>query len=103
MKLPEDMPEAFVCNCDVVAYRLIETLEKEGYSVPEDIAVVGYDDYADQIPEDIELTTYRVNIDEMIRHCIHIVEQRAKNKNYRRGTTVVYGKLIVRNTVKAKS
>lgn len=102
LKLPEDMPEAFVCNCDVIAYHLIEKLEKEGYSVPEDIAVVGYDDYADQIPEGVELTTYRVNTDEMIRHCIHIVEQRAKNKNYRRGTTVVYGKLIVRNTVKAK-
>lgn len=102
LQLPENMPDAFVCNCDVVAYRLIEKLEKVGYSVPEDIAVVGYDDYADRIPEGVNLTTYRANIDEMIRQCIHIVEQRAKNKDYRRGTTVVYGKLIVRDTVKMK-
>lgn len=100
LALPKNMPEAFVCNCDVVAYRLIDTLQKAGYSVPEDIAVVGYDDYADRIPEDIELTTYRVNTDEMIRQCIHIIEQRAQNKNYRRGTTLVYGKLVERKTVK---
>ncbi|MDE5863910.1 MAG: LacI family DNA-binding transcriptional regulator [Lachnospiraceae bacterium] len=98
--LPKEMPEAFVCNCDVVAYRLIDTLKKAGYSVPEDIAVVGYDDYADRIPEGVELTTYRVNTDEMIRQCIHIVERRVRNRHYRRGTTVIYGDLIERKTVK---
>ncbi len=102
LKLPEDMPEAFVCNCDVTAYRLIDTLRKNGYSVPEDAAVVGYDDYADQIPEGVKLTTYRVNTEEMIRQCIHIVEQRAKNREYRRGTTIVYGRLIERDTVRTK-
>ncbi|MGN0437628.1 MAG: LacI family DNA-binding transcriptional regulator [Lachnospiraceae bacterium] len=98
--LPEDMPDAFVCNCDPVACRLIATLEKAGYSVPEDVSVVGYDDFMDQSVEGVALTTYRVNTDEMIRCCIHIIEQRVKNKNYRRGTTVVYGKLISRDTVK---
>ncbi|MGN0496254.1 MAG: LacI family DNA-binding transcriptional regulator [Lachnospiraceae bacterium] len=101
--LPEDMPDAFVCNCDPVAYRLISALEKAGYSVPEDVSVVGYDDFMDQSSEGVPLTTYRVNTDEMIRHCIHIIEQRVKNKNYRRGTTVVYGKLISRDSVKIRN
>lgn len=100
LALPEDMPDAFVCNCDPVACRLIATLEKAGYSVPEDVSVVGYDDFMDQSAEGVALTTYRVNTDEMIRCCIHIIEQRVKNKNYRRGTTVVYGKLISRDTVR---
>ena len=101
MVLPEDMPDAFVCNCDPVAYRLIEVLEKAGYSVPEDISVVGYDDFVEHPDRGIALTTYRVNTEEMIERCIDIIEQRAKNKNYRRGTTVVYGNLIVRDTVKS--
>lgn len=98
--LPEDMPDAFVCNCDPVAYRMIDALEKAGYSVPEDVSVVGYDDFVEQPSDEIALTTYQVNTDEMIGQCIHIIEGRAKNKNYRRGTTVVYGKLVVRDTVK---
>ena len=100
LALPEDMPDAFVCNCDLVAYRMIDALEKAGYSVPEDISVVGYDDFVEQPSEEIALTTYQVNTDEMIDRCIHIIEERAKNKNYRRGTTIVYGKLVVRDTVK---
>ena len=40
MKLPEELPEAFVCNCDLVAGRLIDELEKRGVRVPEDCSVV---------------------------------------------------------------
>lgn len=97
--LPEDMPEAFFCNCDETAYRLIRKLNESGYRVPEDIAVVGFDDYAAQIPEGIRLTTYRVNTKEMIRQCMHIVEQRSSNPLYRRGVVPVHGKLIERETV----
>lgn len=100
--LPKDMPDAFVCNCDVVAYRLIETLERAGYSVPEDISVVGYDDFAGQTQESTGLTTYRVDTDMMIGHCMHIIEKRAENPEYRRGSTVVYGTLVERDTVRMR-
>ena len=98
--LPEDMPDAFVCNCDVVACRLIAALEKAGYSVPEDVSVVGYDDFVDQSKEGVGLTTYQVNAEEMIKCCIHIIEQKRKNHQYHRGTSVIYGKLVVRDTVR---
>ena len=57
--LPKEMPDGFVCNCDEVAFNLVEKLKKEGYRIPEDIAVTGYDDHrfstictppADQLP-----------------------------------------------------
>jgi len=31
LKLPQHMPEAFVCNCDLAAGMLIQELEKQGY------------------------------------------------------------------------
>ena len=34
---------AVVCCTDMCAHGMIETLEKEGYNVPEDIAIVGFD------------------------------------------------------------
>ena len=103
LKLPDVMPEAFFCNCDETAYRMIRTLNEAGYKVPEDIAVVGFDDYASMIPDDIELTTYQVDIDGMVRQCIHIVDQRSRNPAYRRGIVLVRGTLVERKTVKILS
>lgn len=100
LELPENMPTAFVCNCDEVAYAMIDKLSKAGYRVPEDISVVGYDDYAQRIPQDVFLTTYRVNAAEMVRCCLHIIEQRVKNKYYRRGMTTIRGELVERDTVR---
>ena len=39
-------PDAFVCGNDEVAVRLLATLQKMGLKVPDDIAIVGFDDIA---------------------------------------------------------
>jgi LacI family transcriptional regulator len=39
-----DMPTAVIAAYDYIAIGMIHTLQKEGSRVPEDIAVVGYDD-----------------------------------------------------------
>ena len=39
-KLPEKMPTAFFCNCDLAASMMIKKLNENGYRVPEDISVV---------------------------------------------------------------
>lgn len=43
--LPEQLPQAFVCNCDFATGRVIEKLEEKGLHVPEDVSVVGFDNY----------------------------------------------------------
>ncbi|MCR5213452.1 MAG: LacI family DNA-binding transcriptional regulator [Eubacterium sp.] len=98
IELPDELPQAFVCNCDTSAHRLIDKLKEEGFRVPEDIAVVGYDDYDAISGRDYNITTYRVNIQEMIYHCINMIEQKYENPDYRNGTTVSYGRVIERET-----
>ena len=39
LALPEELPEAFLCSCDEVAYNLVEALRRIGLRVPEDVAV----------------------------------------------------------------
>lgn len=97
--MPPDMPEAFVCNCDETAYRLIANLNRYGYKVPENVAVTGYDDYAERIPEGVELTTWHVNVEEMVRQCVYIIKQRTKDPSYRHGSVVVNGRLVERKSV----
>ena len=60
-KLPKDMPTAFVCNCDQTASVLIHELEGNGYRVPEDVSVVGYDNFVFMPVCDVAITTYGVD------------------------------------------
>ncbi len=38
-----ELPEAFICANDLMAFGAIRALESEGYSVPNDISVIGFD------------------------------------------------------------
>lgn len=96
--IPEELPDGFVCACDLTAYRLIRALREKGYSVPEDVAVVGYDDYANNKLEGVALTTYHVNVEEMISQCMNMLEQHCENPDYRYGTVLSYGWLVERQT-----
>ena len=41
--LPEDLPTAFVCHCDMAAYYLIATLNQRGLQCPQDVSVISFD------------------------------------------------------------
>ena len=71
MQLPQEMPTAFVCNCDLTASYLIRKLHEQGYRVPEDISVVGYDNYLFPGLCDVAITTYEVDMKEMARQTVH--------------------------------
>lgn len=99
-QLPHDMPTAFVCNNDVTAYALIQTLEKAGYRVPEDISVVGYDNYLYPEFGDSKITTYAVDMGEMSRIAIHCLIKKIENITYNESIHTVPGRIIIRDTVK---
>lgn len=41
--LPEEMPTAFVCHCDMSAHYLLATLNQHGYRCPEDVSIISFD------------------------------------------------------------
>ena len=43
VELPEDLPTAFVCHCDMAAHFLMQSLVKAGFSVPADVSVISFD------------------------------------------------------------
>lgn len=99
-RLPHEMPTAFVCNNDVTAYALIQTLEKAGYRVPEDISVVGYDNYLYPEYGDSRITTYAVDMGEMARIAMHSLVKKIENVLYNESIHTVPGRMIVRDTVR---
>ena len=46
----EEMPDAFGCANDHAATILLKYFETHGYSVPDDVAVSGYDEIEDSCP-----------------------------------------------------
>lgn len=100
LQLPKDMPTAFVCNNDVTAYALIKQLQEENYRVPEDISVVGYDDYLNTEFGDSEITTYSVDMGEMSRIALSCIVKRIENVSMAARVHIVNGWLIERSTVK---
>lgn len=100
MKLPEDMPTAFVCNCDHVALFLIENLKKMGYRVPEDVSVVGFDNSPFAEYADPKLTTVEVDVDTMTETACDLLVSMIRGEKNIHGRKVISGKLIIRDSVK---
>lgn len=96
--LPEKIPTAFVCNCDVVACELINKLREAGYRVPEDVSVAGFDDYVFPGFGSPEVTTYAVDIDTMAQACVNRLLKKITNPYYVANMRIVTGRLIVRET-----
>lgn len=100
IELPEEMPTAFVCNNDGVAYLLINKLKKKGYKVPEDVSVVGFDNYIFATISNPKLTTVEVDIALMSDEAVKAILGKINNEDYRIGRAVINGKLIIRDSVK---
>lgn len=100
LELPKDMPTAFVCNNDVTAYALIKQLEENHYKVPEDVSVVGYDDYLYAEYGESKITTYSVDMGEMARITLSCIIRNIENGSGNAGVHIVNGRLIERATVK---
>ena len=98
--LPKDMPTAFVCNNDVTAYALIKSLEEHGYRVPEDVSVVGYDDYLYPEFGDSGITTYAVDMGEMSKIALQCLIRKMENSTYAENLHIVPGRLIERSSAR---
>ena len=102
-KLPKEMPTAFFCNCDVAASMMIKKLNENGYKVPDDISVVGYDNYLFPGLCDIKITTYGVDTYEMGRNAVLNLIRKISGERYRQGIMILEGHVIEGESVKKRN
>lgn len=98
-EFPEKMPTAFVCNCDFIASLLVKGLQEKGLRVPEDISVVGYDNYLYPGLSDVEITTYDVDIKEMAKGAIDTLLKKLDGEIYKKGIHIVEGHMVEKASV----
>ena len=100
MVMPEEMPTAFVCNCDMTASRLIRELNEAGYRVPEDVSVVGFDDFLYPGLCNVPLTTYAVNMEGMAELGVDLLLQKMTGGETSQGMHLIEGHFIERRSVR---
>ncbi len=102
IQLPEKMPTAFACNCDLTAEELVCLLEEKGYRIPEDISIVGYDDFLEKGRMKNKITTYAVDMDMMAHEAVKLILKRLKNE-FESGKKIlktIDGKMVIRVSVR---
>lgn len=101
LDLPADLPTAFVCNCDEIAHQFMEQLKQAGYRIPQDISVVGFDDFRFATMCVPPLTTFRVNMEEMSEATIGRLIRKMLKKRYTDGRMVINGQVVYRASTAA--
>lgn len=99
LRLPDKMPTAFVCNNDAAAAMLVQKLEQKGYRVPEDISVVGYDNYQPPGLCDVRITSYEVDMREMAKRTIKNMIRKISGEPYKQGVYIVNGRIVCKDSV----
>lgn len=92
--------DAYVCNSDYTAHIVIRNLEEAGYQVPEDVSVVGFDNFLPLGMDAHQITSYEVDMERMAGVCVKSLIKKIKDKKYASGIQIVTGKIIEKQTVK---
>ena len=100
-ELPEEMPTAFVCNCDIIASWVIRELEQAGYRVPEDVSIVGFDDFLYPGLCNVPMTTYAVNMTAMAETGVKLLIKKMTGGETSQGMHLIEGRFIERMSVRA--
>lgn len=100
LTLPKQMPTAFVCNNDQVAYRYIQMLNKHGIKVPIDCSIVSFDNTIFSTLSNPPITTVDTHVEEMVNVVTKVMLKKINvpNKSYNR--ILVKSSIIVRDSVK---
>lgn len=103
VKLPEKMPTAFACNSDLTASELVRVLKNKGIRVPKDISIVGFDNYLYEGLCDISITTYEVNIKEMVKTAlVLLIRQIQAGGGLLPETVIISGHLVEKESVQKR-
>ena len=101
IQLPQDnMPTAFVCNCDLTAATVIDELTALGYKVPDDISVTGFDNYLSPDRISIPSTTVYIKPEDTASVAADLIIKKINGEPYIHGRHLVSGSIVIRDSVK---
>jgi len=100
LALPRELPTGFVCHCDMAAYFLKSTLERNGLQVPEDVSLVAFDNTEIGRTTMKSLTTFDIGRREIADTALSLMLRRLQGDTAQIGRHYVHSKLVEGDTVR---
>lgn len=95
----QDHPDAVFCTNDLIAFGVIDHLRKErGLRVPDDVAVIGFDDVPEAAWLSFRLTTFRQDPIVMADRAVELLQRRIDNPDEPPLQERVIPELVVRES-----
>ncbi|MBP2547986.1 DNA-binding LacI/PurR family transcriptional regulator [Neorhizobium galegae] len=99
----EDLPDAVFCANDLIAFGLMDVMRLEaGLAVPDDLAVIGFDDVPEAAWLNYRLTTFRQDPDVMARRAVELLERRLANPDAEPDVERVIPLIVYRDSFRGK-
>lgn len=95
---PSKRPTAILNLTDLGAFGVLDAAKDMGVSVPDDLAVIGFDDLFISGLRNIQLTTIRIPRLEMGKLATEMLFNRMENKDAEKQTVIMPVELVVRKT-----
>lgn len=93
-----NLPDAFVCANDVIAYRAKMWFEKAGLNVPKDMLISGFDDIREIVAGEKTLTSVYVNNEEIGKRLVEQIIWRINNPSRLFETIKINADVLFRNS-----
>ena len=92
-------PDAVFCTNDLIAFGLMDVVRREaGLRIPEDVAVIGFDDVPEASWLSYQLTTFRQDPLIMAQRAVELMERRLENPDAPPGYERVIPEFIIRQS-----
>lgn len=94
------IPEVLVCGNDLIAYGVINKIEKLGLSIPDDVGVTGFDDIAFSKHYKPSLTTVRQPMYQIGKKAAELLFKMIELEKYKPKGIVLNPELVIRESTK---
>ncbi|MCM3548304.1 transcriptional regulator [Niallia circulans] len=91
-------PDVIVCGNDIMAFGVIDGVKKRGLRIPEDIAIIGFDDVSMASWPSYALTTWKQPVDEMVNETVALICEEIDSEETQTVRKAIDGQLIIRET-----
>ena len=95
-----ELPQIFLCSSDLVAIGVMAALRENGWNIPRQIGVIGFDNITLASYVQPPLTTISQNMEQLGKHCFLSLLDQIINKHHEPKKIVVNAKIIVRESVR---
>lgn len=101
INLPNPLPDAFVCHCDMAAYFLIQRLNMGGIKVPENISLISFDNTKLSASCNPTLTSVNISTREIAEKSFQRLVERIAYPHHSSKTIYTASTIIERDSVRS--